>query len=46
LDSVVDRIGGQSGGHPLAAGCLISREKEMEFIDLLRKKLDMELIRI
>ncbi len=46
LDAVVENVGGESGGHPLAAGCLISREKESEFIDLLKKKLEVELVKI
>ncbi len=46
LDSVVDEIGGESGGHALAAGCLISKEKEKEFIEILKKKLEIELVKI
>jgi len=46
LDSVIEKVGGESGGHPLAAGCLISKEKENEFIELLRKKLEIELVKI
>ena len=46
LDSVVAEIGGESGGHALAAGCLISREKEKEFIELLKKRLEIELVKI
>jgi single-stranded DNA-specific DHH superfamily exonuclease len=46
LDSVVEKTGGESGGHPLAAGCLISRAKEEEFIELLKKKLEIELVKI
>lgn len=46
LDSVVAEIGGESGGHPQAAGCLISIKKEKDFIELLRKKLEMELVKI
>lgn len=46
LDSVVERIGGESGGHAFAAGCLISKEKETEFIELLKKSLEIELVKI
>jgi RecJ-like exonuclease len=46
LDAVVENVGGESGGHPLAAGCLISREKESEFIELLKKRLEVELVKI
>jgi len=46
LDSVVSEIGGESGGHASAAGCLISIEKEQQFIEVLRKKLEIEMIKI
>ena len=46
LNSIIENIGGISGGHKLAAGCLISKEKEQAFIELIRKKLDIELIKI
>jgi RecJ-like exonuclease len=46
LHKVVVPIGGEVGGHPNAAGCLISKEKEEEFIGELRKVLDLEVIRI
>lgn len=46
LDSVVKEIGGESGGHALAAGCLISKSKEKEFTELLKKRLEIELVKI
>jgi len=46
LDSVVKEIGGESGGHALAAGCLISKNKEKEFTELLTKRLEIELVKI
>lgn len=46
LDSVIAEIGGESGGHAQAAGCLISREKEKPFIETLKKKLEIELVKI
>jgi len=46
LDSVIEEIGGESGGHALAAGCLISLKKEREFIEALKKKLEFELVKI
>jgi hypothetical protein len=30
----------------MAAGCIISKDKEEAFIDLIRKKLEMEIIKI
>ena len=46
LDRIVGFTGGDIGGHEHAAGCIISREKEKEFIDLLKKNLEIELIKI
>jgi RecJ-like exonuclease len=34
------------GGHHFAAGCLIEREKEKEFINALRKNLEIEIMKI
>lgn len=39
-------MGGEVGGHPNAAGCLISKEKEEEFILELKKVLDIELVKV
>jgi len=46
LDSIVQDIGGESGGHAKAAGCLISKEKEQDFISALQKKLEIEMVKI
>ncbi|MBU0894066.1 MAG: DHH family phosphoesterase [Nanoarchaeota archaeon] len=46
LASVVQEIGGEVGGHKQAAGCNISRKNEKEFIDLLKKNLEIELVKI
>jgi len=46
LSRVVVPIGGEVGGHPNAAGCLISREQEELFIMELRKVLDVELVKV
>ena len=46
LNSVVEIIGGEVGGHHSAAGCLIEKIKENEFIEELRKKLEIELVKI
>jgi len=46
LDSVVKEVGGESGGHALAAGCLIEKNKEQEFIEALKKRLEIEMIKI
>jgi len=46
IESIVKEIGGEYGGHHLAAGCLIEKSKEKEFIQLLQKKLEIELVKI
>lgn len=46
LTKVVEIIGGETGGHEHAAGCIISQEKEKEFLELLKKNLEIELIKI
>jgi len=46
LDSVTGEVGGESGGHALAAGCLIEKTKGKEFIELLKKRLEIELVKI
>jgi single-stranded-DNA-specific exonuclease len=46
LTKVVVPLGGEVGGHPMAAGCLISREKEEEFISELKKVLDIEITKV
>jgi len=46
LNSVIERIGGEVGGHKFAAGCMITQEKEQEFIGSLKKNLEIELVKI
>jgi len=46
LNNVVTKIGGEVGGHKCAAGCMIHQEKEEEFIELLKKNLEIEMVRI
>ncbi|MBX4211902.1 DHH family phosphoesterase [Candidatus Pacearchaeota archaeon] len=46
LTKVVVPMGGEVGGHPNAAGCLISKEQEHQFIEELRKVLDIELVKV
>ena len=46
MDGITELIGGESGGHKLAAGCVISKDKEEAFIDLVKKKLDVEVIKV
>ncbi len=46
LNKVVVQLGGEVGGHPNAAGCLISKEQEEIFIEELKRVLDIELIKV
>ena len=46
LTSIIEKIGGEVGGHEFAAGCMIKQEKEEEFIELLKKNLEIELVKI
>lgn len=46
LHKAVLTMGGEVGGHPKAAGCLISKEKESIFIEELQKVLELELIKV
>ncbi|MFA5173980.1 MAG: DHH family phosphoesterase [Candidatus Pacearchaeota archaeon] len=46
MESVADLLGGEAGGHKNAAGCTICKEHENKFIELLKQKLDFELIKV
>ena len=47
LEIVMNQMGGgEIGGHEFAAGCIISREREKEFIELLKKNFEIERIKI
>lgn len=45
LNKVVREIGGEVGGHKFAAGCTISQEKEKEFINKLKKDLELQVVK-
>lgn len=47
MDSITNALGdGYSGGHKNAAGCIIGIEKEKEFIELIKRELEFELIKV
>ncbi len=46
LSEVIEKIGGEVGGHESAAGCMIKQEKEGEFIETLKKSLEIELVKV
>jgi len=41
-----EKLEAECGGHALAAGCLVPREKESEFLENLKKALEIELIKV
>jgi RecJ-like exonuclease len=46
LEQVTSKIGGECGGHHLAAGCLIKKENEQIFLEYLKKALEIETIKV
>jgi RecJ-like exonuclease len=46
LAQVVNQTGGEVGGHEFAAGCMIKQENEKQFMDLLKKTFEIELVKI
>tara|TARA_Y100000310_G_C20607108_1_gene776095 strand:+ start:156 stop:1487 length:1332 start_codon:yes stop_codon:yes gene_type:complete len=46
LNSIIQTIGGECGGHKNAAGCTISKEQEEKFIELIKRKLEFELVKV
>ncbi|MEK6875163.1 MAG: DHH family phosphoesterase [Nanoarchaeota archaeon] len=46
LNDVVKKIGGEVGGHEFAAGCLIKREYEEDFLKELIKNLEIEVVKV
>jgi len=46
LQNVINEIGGDVGGHEFAAGCNISKKHKEKFLELLKKELELEIIKI
>ena len=46
LNNIVSLTGGEVGGHEFAAGCVIEKEKEQEFLECLKKNLEIEVIKV
>ncbi len=46
MDEITELLGGESGGHKFAAGCVIGKDKEEAFIELVKKKLDYEIVKV
>jgi len=46
LSIITEKFQGEVGGHEFAAGCLINRDQEQEFLTDLKKHLEIETIKI
>ena len=46
LHNIVTKMGGEVGGHEFAAGGIIKQSQEQEFIDSLKKNLEVEMVKI
>jgi single-stranded-DNA-specific exonuclease len=46
MDVITNTIGGEAGGHQMAAGCTIKKEDENKFIDLIKNKLEFEIVKV
>ncbi|MBU0958998.1 MAG: DHH family phosphoesterase [Nanoarchaeota archaeon] len=46
LSNIINQVGGEVGGHEFAAGCILKQDKEEEFIQLLKKNLEIEMIKV
>jgi RecJ-like exonuclease len=46
LQNVMNIVKGEVGGHEFAAGCNLSRKDESGFLELLKKELELEVIKI
>jgi len=46
LENTIKETGGECGGHALAAGCIIAKDKEKEFINSLLKSLNLEVVKV
>jgi RecJ-like exonuclease len=46
MTEITELLGGEAGGHKVAAGCIISKDQEQAFIELVKKKLDIEVVKV
>jgi single-stranded DNA-specific DHH superfamily exonuclease len=46
LTATMQSIEGEVGGHKFAAGCMLSQEKENDFLISLKKNLEIELVKV
>ena len=46
LSGVMNEVGGEVGGHEFMPGCILTRDKEKQFIEVLSKALEIEFVKI
>ncbi len=46
LERAMSDIGGEFGGHKYAAGCMLDNSREQEFIERIKKDLEIELVKM
>ncbi|MEX0920807.1 MAG: DHH family phosphoesterase [Candidatus Pacearchaeota archaeon] len=46
LGKVINEIGGEVGGHKFAAGGIITKDKEEDFIEILKKNFEVETVKV
>ena len=46
MNYITSCLGGESGGHKEAAGCIIKKEDENKFIELVKKRFEYEVVRV
>jgi single-stranded-DNA-specific exonuclease len=46
MDLATQTLGGESGGHKYAAGCTICKDHEDKFIELVKRNLEFETIKV
>lgn len=46
LARVMENIEGEVGGHEFAAGCILNKRDEEKFIEMLKKNLELEMVKV
>ena len=46
MENVINEVGGETGGHEMAAGCIVKKENEEKFLEVLQKNLEIEMVKI
>ncbi len=46
FQKIIDVVGGEVRGHRMAAGCIIQRKDEKEFLELTKRELEIETVKV